>query len=1291
MRPATPNHALKPTAPAVTACAADRRHLSTHRHRPRQPPPWLSLGSISETNMRNISTSLTRILITAAFMLVSPSLHAAKFTGESDIQAEPLSPEESMGRMRVEEGLRVELVAAEPLIRDPADVAFDEAGRMFVAEIAGYNQAEGARPRSRIRLLEDSDGDGRMDKSTIFADDLDLAQGLLPTRGGLIVTTNTGILFLRDDDGDGRADFQEVLFTCTPAIHVDAQMSAPRRGIDNWIHVNLGLQKKELARPTAPERKLSLTTNFRFRQGTDEFGASEGAGQFGKAFDDWDREFFSQNRNPGMVAVLPQRYLERNPFAFLTRSHEDAVPAEGEGKVYPLKTFRTTSSAHAGTFTAACGTGVYRGDLLGREVAGSLFVCEPTGALVSRWIVEPFGPSFRAHRAQPEREFLASSDEWFRPVNTTIGPDGALYIVDMYRRFIDGARFFPDDYRAKNDMAAGADRGRIYRIMPKDAGKPRVTAMPREPEKRVALLEHPNGWQRDTAQRLLVEAGDASVLPAVEKILRGSSFAQARLHALWTIEGLGKLTPAHVAAALDDAEPGVVENALWLAPRFVRTSDAIRERVIKLASNENARLRFAALLAVGDLESADATKSLVQAAVHDAEDTWMRTAILSAPATQSGEFLAALLREPTFISTGTRGHIELANGLAMILAARGKAAELKPVLAVFDAEGNWWKMAVVRGIAEGLRRQAANALPKTISALLAAPPPELAGSLSGLEKAVASAAAIVSDRSRPVSERLAAIPLIEHLPKADVAALIAPLLSSREPIEIQQATLETLTHLKRPIVTPILYAHLSEMGTAARSGAMQYLQRNPAELLQKIKAGVLNPALVDSLGRWLILNSAVEEVRTLGQEIFGKMEGDRKALVQRYATATASLQGSEARGHETFTQTCTVCHRFRGEGNDVGPDISDVRIKTPEMLLSDILDPNNAIDPQWEAYTVRVKDGRALVGRMASETNDAIVIKGPTGSETVPRASLVTAEPLGMSLMPQGLEAAIDEHRMADLLAYLRSEPAAASATQEPVIVPRETISLFNGKDFSSFYTWLAKFRYEDADRVFTVVESIDGAPAIRISGQHYGGIITRSNYANYKLVAEFRWGSLTWRPRVGKSRDAGILLHCQGEDGNHVKTFDSQWPRSVEFQIIEGGTGDILLVNGYDRGVAEPIAPRLTVAVQPGKTIWDPHGTPTEFSTGRLDWQHRDLGWKDALGFRGSQDVENPTGDWNRIEAICEGGNVTYFLNGTKVNEGTNGTFREGKILFQSEGAEIFFRHIELQPLPATAKPVGN
>jgi len=259
-----------------------------------------------------------------------------------------------------------------------------------------------------------------------------------------------------------------------------------------------------------------------------------------------------------------------------------------------------------------------------------------------------------------------------------------------------------------------------------------------------------------------------------------------------------------------------------------------------------------------------------------------------------------------------------------------------------------------------------------------------------------------------------------------------------------------------------------------------------------------------------------------------------------------------------------------------------------------------------------------------------------------------------------------------------------AIAAEKAPITPRERIVLFNGKDLTNFTTWETEHGRENPDRVFTVVDQIDGAPAIRMSGQYYGGIITTERYANYRLVLEFRWGIVTWGARKNRTRDAGILLHCQGEEGNYGKDFKAPWMRSVEYQFIEGGTGDIILVGGYERGGTESIMPSLKATVTPGTKIWNPNGTLSEFGKGknRVDWRDKSSEWKDVLGFRGAKDVEKPAGEWNRVEAICDGGNVTFLLNGVKVNEGRDGSFTEGRILFQSEGAEVFYRGIELHPL---------
>jgi len=302
---------------------------------------------------------------------------------------------------------------------------------------------------------------------------------------------------------------------------------------------------------------------------------------------------------------------------------------------------------------------------------------------------------------------------------------------------------------------------------------------------------------------------------------------------------------------------------------------------------------------------------------------------------------------------------------------------------------------------------------------------------------------------------------------------------------------------------------------------------------------------------------------------------------------------------------------------------------------------------------------------------------------------------------------------------------ANASVPHDPApVVPRAPIVLFDGKevgDLSRFYTWLAHYGYADPHRVFTVVDRLDGGPAVRISGQDFGGLVTRRSFADYRLVVEYRWGDVTWRPREARVRNSGILFHGTGEDGNFAANFRSPWVSSIEYEIAEGITGDLLLLRGFVPGGTERIDFKLTARVRwggfpdrpdgraptplppgpppgPGRVgyrVWHPQGEPVEFSTvpgsagGRVEWLDKDPAWSNVLGFRGRREVEKPPGQWNRVELIADRDRLVFLLNGVKVNEASGSSLTSGRLLFQSEGSEVFYRRIELHPLDrALARP---
>ncbi|MBI4624763.1 MAG: DUF1080 domain-containing protein [Verrucomicrobia bacterium] len=266
-------------------------------------------------------------------------------------------------------------------------------------------------------------------------------------------------------------------------------------------------------------------------------------------------------------------------------------------------------------------------------------------------------------------------------------------------------------------------------------------------------------------------------------------------------------------------------------------------------------------------------------------------------------------------------------------------------------------------------------------------------------------------------------------------------------------------------------------------------------------------------------------------------------------------------------------------------------------------------------------------------------------------------------------------------------EPGGGRAGDAPAVVPTKTIVLYApGMGLEAFTTWLDPHgRNNDPNRVFSVVDRIDGAPAIRVSGQHFGGLVTKEAYADCRLVFEYRWGLSTWKPRATAGKDSGVLLHCQGREGNTKPDYTSPWQHSIELMMMEGATGDIILVYGHDEK-GQKLVPEITMRTGARERVWDPTGTPKRYVGGRLIWRDRDPTWKNELGFRGAKDIEGPDGQWSRVEAVCAGGDVSYFVNGVLVMEATDGTLRSGRLLFQSEGAELYFRRIELHPLRAPA-----
>lgn len=967
-------------------------------------------------------------------IMSTPELGAVK----GKLPAVPPTPaKEAAKKFKVLDGFRMDLLAAEPLVASPVAMTYDENGRAYVCEMRDYPYTDKAhhkpsqenptdQPIGRVRLLEDTDGDGVFDKAIVFAEELSWPTGVACWKGGVYVAATPDVWYLKDTDGDGKADVRQKVLSGFKKLNVQAVMNNLVWGLDNRIH---GAGGSNGGKITPGDITISRA-DFQFDATTRAFGIESGGARFGGSYDDWGNRFLCNIRNPAQHIVLPMHYLARNKSLAARSPLNDMAESGDQLPVYrisPPETWREIRAKRwagerdinmprseligAGVVTSASGVTSYRGAAYPEKYRGNVFVTECAGNLLYRLQLTPDGVTFKAARVDGKEEMVASTDNWFRPVNFVNAPDGTLHVMDMYRENIEHPWSIPDDILAAVDLEAGRDMGRIWRLTPSDfrPGKtPRLSSA--SSAELVATLENPNSWWRETAQRLLFERQDKSVVPALQAMVRGGILSQTRLHALLTLEGLGVLTNGDLAAALKDTTPGVREQAVKLAESRAVLADAIAS----LANDDSARVRFQVAFTLGEIKNDDALDSLVSIAKRDASDVWIRTAVLSSVADTSDQLLVRLLDDKAFASNATS--TDLIRELAQIIGARGKTPEMQRVLTAIGSSDldSPALREVITGIGEGLKR-ASKSLRKAGFTGEAA---------QVVDKVLARAAAFASDPMQSTEVRSKSMLLLTFDDFASAKDTLKPLLGRDHPQDIQRAAIAALGSFTAPEVAQMLLANWRTQTPAIHGEvitAMMSVRTRALPLLEAVECGLVPASQIPFAQRRLLGLSSDPKVKALAEKFFSaSAPGPRKQVIEKYKPAL-TMKGDAARGLKVFETVCIACHRAGDVGKqEVGPNLANIRAWNSDQVLANILDPNREVVPNFLAYTVETQDGKTIYGLIAEESSASLTMKRPDGiSETVLRSNVAKIEGSGLSLMPDGLEAAINVEQMADLIAFL--------------------------------------------------------------------------------------------------------------------------------------------------------------------------------------------------------------------------------------------------------------------------------
>ena len=949
----------------------------------------------------------------------------------------PTNPQESLKWLEVEPGYQVELVASEPQIVDPVSMQIDAAGRIWVVEMGDYPFEE-AVPKSRVVVLQDKNKDGFFESSTVFADKLLFATGVQPWQNGALVTVQGQLLMLRDTDGDLRSDSTEVWLEGFSTGNPQLRANHPVIAADGWLYIASGLRggkvKAILPFGSPTSELVDLTgCDLRVHMLTGQCESIAGPTQFGLSFDQFGHRYGCSNRQPCFEIVSERADLSLSPLSGLATAIHDVSPSNAASKVQPLVNAWTTSNLHAGQFTAACGMIVTHSRHFPDAPFATALTCEPTGSLVQRRSVMRKNGVSQITDEAPEKEWLASHDPWFRPVDLYEGPGGDIYVVDMYRAVIEHPEWVPVELKKRPDERMGDSHGRIYRVSRKSANPSAKDIRMSTPNVSATdWLTHSDRWNRTIASRMILESAANGKKETHSAKLReicttstpqpiGSIASACSLLAACealdepTVESLFKSSSPELRSMVWSAmrqtsmkwEPKWIEKASQILSDPKSTLDemraaawfvAVQETNANSANNET-MTRFA-------ISSA---KALFQQ--NENPQLWM--AVTAASRNNLSFFLT------NYLNIIKQAGLDDAHSLV-----RDPVVRLASRIAqqCSEAEKEIW----IQNCTDDLSDKSNPATRNTSFAILEGF--VRSGKLSIVPGSVLDdliQRSAISDKD-PINQR-AAVSILATSKSDASKALALKLLDSTDSLLLKSAIATCSVH-DTPEFAAWLLGRLPSALPEIRPDVFNAIRNNPKRLsmlVDQLESGSLSPKLFDA-SQIQSLNAVRDGSigPRLSKVLSASINTNRQKVIDDYSQQLSTLQvdAKNNRGKTVFVKNCSACHRMDGVGTMVGPDISDSRVHTFEKLLISILDPNRSIDANYFRYLARTEDGIVVEGLLKDANAQTITLLSQNGTmTTLSRSEIEELKSSGTSLMPEGIESQISVREMADLLWYVKN------------------------------------------------------------------------------------------------------------------------------------------------------------------------------------------------------------------------------------------------------------------------------